>query len=109
LGGSSLIDDSNGTQRLMPTPLRRWFAFRLRTLFVLVAVLAITGAIQNASGRWGIDSYVYGWPLPFYDSSPQGQGLVGPGAFHPFVFVLDVCAVAASIFAGIMLVARKFL
>src|SRR5580658_2410720 len=25
----------------MPTPPRRWFAFRLRTLFVVVAVLAI--------------------------------------------------------------------
>ena len=35
-----------------PMPLRRWFAFRLRTLFVLVAVLSIPLAWVAYSLNW---------------------------------------------------------
>lgn len=88
-------------------PPKSRFQFRLRTLFIAVGALAVTGTIQARSGRWGYDSYLYGWPLPFYDSSPLGQGLVGPSAFQPLIFVFDIIGVTASIFAGIMYIVRK--
>jgi hypothetical protein len=62
------------------------------------------GVFQSLSGRFGLDSYVYGWPLPFYDSSITGQLFAGPSSFSAVVLILDVLVIAAVVFFTLFLV-----
>ena len=79
----------------------------MKTRVVQIAVsLVVAGVIQSLSGHYGIDSYVYGWPVPFYDSSTTGQLLAGPSAFSAVVLILDVIAIAAVAFIILLLVQR---
>ena len=61
---------------------------------------------QTLSGRWGIDSYGFGFPIPFYDSSIRGGGLQGPQAFWPF-FVLEDVLITAALFVGLAMAAGR--
>jgi len=81
-------------------------AFLKTRVIQIAAALVVAGVIQTVSGRWGIDSYLYGWPFPFYDSSTAGQLLAGPSAFSVVGLFLDVILISAVIFGALFWIQR---
>ncbi len=62
---------------------------KFRLLFFIVLGIGMTGWIQWSWEYAGIDSFLRGFPIPFYDSDITGGGRGHP-RFDIFFFILDV-------------------
>jgi hypothetical protein len=75
-----------------PAPKRRWYQYRLRTLFVLTAVLALwLGHVTNSARqqRKAVEALAALQAEVYYDDEMGEDGLPGPGPFAGSVLTFD--------------------
>lgn len=60
-------------------PRRRWFQFRLRTLLIAVAVLAVVCAWWTRSQKWLLERHAATWGHPHVFITPDTKRITAPG------------------------------
>ena len=71
------------------------------------AVALVLGSLAQALTYPGIDSYLRGLPIPYYDSSTMGAVFGGPASFSPAILILDIMVSTCVVYGVLRLMRRE--